>query len=336
MPFLSIIIPVYNKGKYLNKCLRSIAKQSFTDWEVVLVDDGSYDNSPDICDEWAKKDSRFLVIHKTNGGVSTARNAGLKLVTGQYVQFTDADDWWEPEAFNFLYKECSQHGSPDVLIYGITKIFPNGEKSIVQAPISGDFNKKHFFSSLIQGQAETGIYGGVWSKLTRREIIRHNNLEFNQKYNLMEDFDFFLDVYQCSETISVIPHCGYCYLQEAENATSSSNFRFHYPSIMEIRVKAWQITKTICGSSANNDTWLQHELNNLYLGMFTVLENISLSRIQELDREVKNLLPKGFTLNPAGISFNTSIIAWLLNHNCFTLLFLYLSFRNKFNNHIIN
>ena len=97
-PKISIIIPIYKVEKYIRECLDSILNQTFTDWEALLIDDGSPDNSGVICDEYAAKDNRFKVFHKENGGVSSARNLGLEKATGEWVTFIDADDWIEKEA----------------------------------------------------------------------------------------------------------------------------------------------------------------------------------------------------------------------------------------------
>lgn len=102
-PKISIIVPVYNVEKYIRRCLDSIAGQTFTDWECICVDDGTPDASGKICDEYAQKDGRFVVIHKENGGVSSARNVGLDVAKGEYVTFCDSDDWVEKEMLEVFY-----------------------------------------------------------------------------------------------------------------------------------------------------------------------------------------------------------------------------------------
>lgn len=97
-PLISIIIPIYNSEKYLRKCIDSVISQTFNDWEMILIDDGSTDNSGSICNEYAS-DSRVIIKHAQNGGVSKARNMGLRLAKGDYVTFMDSDDWLEPNAF---------------------------------------------------------------------------------------------------------------------------------------------------------------------------------------------------------------------------------------------
>ncbi|SHF22096.1 glycosyltransferase family 2 protein [Alkalibacter saccharofermentans] len=108
---VTIIVPVYNVEEYLNKCIESIVNQSYKEIEIILVDDGSKDNSGSICDEWEKKDSRITVIHKKNGGLSSARNAGLNQSNGQYICFIDSDDWVEPDFIEVLFKHMVEHNA---------------------------------------------------------------------------------------------------------------------------------------------------------------------------------------------------------------------------------
>ena len=100
----SVIVPIYKVEEYLHRCIDSIINQTYTNLEIILVDDGSPDNCPMICDEYAKKDSRIRVIHKKNGGLSDARNAGLEIATGEYIGFVDSDDWIHKDMYHILYK----------------------------------------------------------------------------------------------------------------------------------------------------------------------------------------------------------------------------------------
>ena len=109
MSKISVIIPVYKVEKYLDKCIQSVVNQTFTDLEIILIDDGSPDRCPEICEQWAKKDSRIVVIHKKNGGLSDARNAGLNIATGEFISFVDSDDWIAKNMYeimlNYLKRE---------------------------------------------------------------------------------------------------------------------------------------------------------------------------------------------------------------------------------------
>jgi glycosyltransferase involved in cell wall biosynthesis len=122
MPLISVIIPVYKVEPYLRRCLGSVLSQTFTGWECIIVDDGSPDGCPAICDEYAAKDSRFAVIHQENRGTAHARDAGIKQAKGEFILFSDGDDWLEPEALEALYANQRETGA-DVVIGGIKKIY---------------------------------------------------------------------------------------------------------------------------------------------------------------------------------------------------------------------
>lgn len=109
MKLLSIIVPVYNVKSYLKKCVESIINQTYTNLQIILVDDGSTDGSQDICDEFAQRDSRIVVIHKENGGQSTARNVGMDRAKGVYIAFVDSDDWLEPNMYEALISQLEKH-----------------------------------------------------------------------------------------------------------------------------------------------------------------------------------------------------------------------------------
>lgn len=111
MPEISIIVPVYRAEKWLDRCIKSILNQTFTDFELILVNDGSPDYCPQMCDDWQKKDSRIKVIHKENGGASSARNVGLKAATGVCIGFVDSDDWIEPNMYELLYNDMQQNNA---------------------------------------------------------------------------------------------------------------------------------------------------------------------------------------------------------------------------------
>ena len=111
-PLISVIIPVYKVEKYLDQCVESIVDQTYRNLEIILVDDGSPDRCPEMCDAWAKKDSRIKVVHKANGGLGDARNAGVAMATGDYFGFIDSDDWCEPDMFQELLESCVQFDAP--------------------------------------------------------------------------------------------------------------------------------------------------------------------------------------------------------------------------------
>ena len=125
-PKISVIVPVYKVEKYLNKCVDSIVNQTFTDIEIILVDDGSPDNSGKMCDDWSQKDRRIRVIHKENGGLSDARNRGIQESSGEYIIFIDSDDFIEPKMLEVLYNLATDHDA-DVAISGLCDCYKSGK-----------------------------------------------------------------------------------------------------------------------------------------------------------------------------------------------------------------
>lgn len=179
-PAISIIVPVYNMERYLKECLDSIKAQNFKDWECILVDDGSMDSSPSICDDYAAQDSRFSVIHKENGGLSSARNAALKKATSDYIGFVDADDWIEPNMYELLFRLIKQSDA-DIAQTGYWNEY-RGRKST-----------KHITTStrIIDGTVAMQEIGFdrlpnyVWNKLHHRRII---TCEFPEGRNFEDIF----------------------------------------------------------------------------------------------------------------------------------------------------
>ena len=166
---ISVIVPVYNVEAYLNRCVESIVGQTYRDLEIILVDDGSRDGSPQMCDEWAKKDGRIKVIHKENGGLSDARNAGLAVATGDYVSFVDSDDLIHPQMIELLYQEQEVHHA-DVVECGFLKFRDYNEISsevrTVQDTI--ELTPENALAELI---LEQRIHQIACCKLYRRELL---------------------------------------------------------------------------------------------------------------------------------------------------------------------
>ena len=119
---ISIIIPVYNVKLYLDNCIQSVIQQSYTDFECILVDDGSTDGSSEICDQWAEKDNRIIIVHQPNGGVSSARNKGLEQAKGEYICFIDSDDWVDVDYLSAMINNLKEKET-DLIICGLTQEF---------------------------------------------------------------------------------------------------------------------------------------------------------------------------------------------------------------------
>lgn len=168
MPKLSIIVPVYKVEKYINDCVGSILNQTFTDFELILVDDGSPDNCGKICDEYAKRDSRVVVLHKSNGGLSSARNAGMDVARGEYIAFVDSDDFVASDMFEKMIGQAISTNA-DMVKCGYTAVDDHHNKKAVEC-----FSKKQIFNSDGMGLLDL-YFGGVlftvaWNAVYKRQL----------------------------------------------------------------------------------------------------------------------------------------------------------------------
>ena len=178
---ISVIVPVYNVEKYLNDCIESIISQVYSNLEIILIDDGSLDNSGKICDEYAKKDSRIKVIHKENGGVSSARNIGLDISTGEWIAFIDSDDWIENEYFNELL--CTaKNNNAQIVLCGYNRIIGNKKENINTTGSNNICDNRGFLLNVLNPQ--TG-YGFCHMKIYKKEIIK--NIKFTEGLPVGED-----------------------------------------------------------------------------------------------------------------------------------------------------
>lgn len=166
---ISVIVPVYNMEQYLERCINSIKKQSYSNLEIILVDDGSTDHSADMCDTYAQEDQRIKVIHKVNGGLSDARNAGLAIATGTYIGYVDSDDWIEPQMYQKMYEACIENEAQVAVcryakVYSDETIRGGNHKTTV-------FERDSILKVYLSDNSDYIVYNSVWSKLFAREII---------------------------------------------------------------------------------------------------------------------------------------------------------------------
>ena len=168
-PTVTIIVPIYNAEKHLPRCIDSILSQEYTDFELLLVNDGSTDSSGDICDGYAEKDSRIQVIHKENTGVSDSRNLAIDRARGTYLQFLDSDDWITPDATKLFVGAAEEHRC-DLVIADFYRVV--GERLSQKGDIEEDsvMTREAFASHMMENPADF-YYGVLWNKLYRREIV---------------------------------------------------------------------------------------------------------------------------------------------------------------------
>lgn len=219
---ISVIVPVYNVGMYLNQCIESICRQTYKNLEIILVDDGSTDNSGRICDLYAEKDSRIIVIHKENGGLVSARKAGIKASHGSYIAYVDGDDWIEETMYEKLM-HCLAEQNVDVAMCGRYEDTGAVSKEVFHGIKQGKYDK-NLMSELIYPNMivngtffRWGIFPGVWDKLFKREYIEPFQMQVDESICMGEDA---VCVYPCLlhvESIYILQECLYHYRQTASS-----------------------------------------------------------------------------------------------------------------------
>ena len=242
---ISIIVPVYNSEKYLPETAQSILKQSFSDFELILVDDGSKDGSGKICDQLAAKDTRIKVIHKTNGGICSARNAGLKEAAGEYIAFCDNDDIYLPGLLEDNYALAKKYDA-DVVRYSRSYRTVKDGKVIAEEKTSfkaGVYSSSQFAANFDQiNKAGEGIWAGIY----RRAFLQKNQIDFDETMKFgYEDLDFITKLYLCSPSVVLNPKTYYVWIMRYAHSTSGKTDINNITSLMKcLENKSRLVTQT--------------------------------------------------------------------------------------------
>lgn len=224
---LSIIVPVYNIVHHLSDCVQSVLAQNFQDWEMVLVNDGSTDQSPVLCEEWAKKDKRIHVVHKTNGGLSDARNAGLLEAKGEYIHFLDGDDYYiSDNVLQTLMEHVVQYQYPDTLLFCRVDKYEDTGKEKKERPYNTDFiNHTESIVAVFEHLLRTQRFNmSACFQLLRRECLMENQIFF-EKGLLSEDVDWSMALWQHLKTVKAVNCYGYCYRHRSASISTSLSIR---------------------------------------------------------------------------------------------------------------
>ncbi len=216
LPLISVVVPIYKVEEYLEACVESILRQSYRRLEILLVDDGSPDRCPELADGWAAVDPRVTVIHKGNGGLSSARNAGLDRVSGEYVAFIDSDDWVEPDFIEALYQAAASEGAA-ISVGGFNRAYPEGRRipSVLPSYEAGEVYTVHA-DQAVGYFFETAI--AVWGKLYRRELIRDSRFIEGR---MAEDIPFQTELLRRTERVAFCDRHLYNYRQRAGSIARS-------------------------------------------------------------------------------------------------------------------
>lgn len=236
---ISVIVPVYNVEEYLPQCLDSICTQTYKDLEIILVDDGSTDSSGAICDQWAEKDPRIRVIHKKNGGVSAARNEGLKAATGALIGFVDSDDWVEPDMYEKMKKRM---GSADVVMSGFfdypygmdCQAIPRGIRAVRPCGYEG---------AVLQIMSRDCYYCTLWNKLYRMKAVKKGGrlIQFDTALDFGEDEIWLLQVLKNSKKITFLPEPLYHWRRREGSITRFDRVSEKQMSLLEAKKQSFRL-----------------------------------------------------------------------------------------------
>ena len=268
-PLISIIVPVYNSEKFLSECINSIICQTFTSWELLLIDDGSTDKSAQICDAYALKDSRIKVFHKKNAGVSSARNVGICHATGEWVSFIDADDIVHNRFLEGMYMPLLNGESVDFVHGGCFNMKGGKITSINQSYNNYvDSDPSYVISNL---------RGLVFSKLFRLSNIKNSSLYFDERMKIAEDMAFTIDYMLTVRKYAFVSEIGYYY--RVDNMDSATRTK---------RILPYHMQK-------QSFLHLYSSINN-YLQKFNLSEKQMLIRYQQLAHQLQDLIKSMYLL----------------------------------------
>ena len=249
---LSIIVPVYNAKKYLKKCIDSILKQTYTDFELILIDDGSTDNSGEICDEYAKANSNIRVIHKENEGLVAARKTGLQNALGEYIGFVDSDDYIDEGMYETLMKPIEKNNA-DISIGGLVSVNENGVlNELFNKFAEGFYDKKRMTEEVFpkmlyhSGFINYGIIPGVVVKVFKKSVLEKGIAKVDNRIKMGEDGAITFNTIFYAKSIYFVDSAQYYYVQHAESMIHKYNpkrmeeFMFLYDCLYSIEDKEFK------------------------------------------------------------------------------------------------
>ena len=221
MKKISVIIPIYNVEKYLKRCIESIIKQTYSNLEIILVDDGSPDGCAKICDEYKNKDERIVVIHKKNGGLSDARNAGLKVATGEIISYIDSDDYVDLDMYEKMTKAMEEKNA-DIVVCGTNIDYEDGHTKEKCEKEEKSFNREE---ALIELNSFKSFDMAVWNKLYKREVVDKIEFPVGKK---SEDYFVMYQYFARAKKVVIINQAKYHYFQRSNSISRGKNVTHDY------------------------------------------------------------------------------------------------------------
>lgn len=285
MDLISVIVPVYKVEKYLDRCVKSIVSQTYKNLEIILVDDGSPDNCPAMCDAWGEKDSRVKVFHQTNRGVSAARNTGINFSKGKYIAFVDSDDWIGERFIEVLYSLC-QTGEFDISACNVKIVDENGEQLThcnEESLTVKVVDSENAFRDVMNG---IGFRATPWNKLYKRSLFE--NIEFPEEKKHEDEF-FTTRIIHEAQKLIYTSECLYYYVQQGQSWMHTSSIQ--HLDALDAHLERVELFKNYYRS-----LYLDDKVNfciacsNFYMSMLqdnAVHKKVALKRIKQTRRKVR-------------------------------------------------
>lgn len=315
---VSLIVPVYNAVKYLSRCVDSILNQNYTDFELILVNDGSTDGSLAICEDFERRDSRVFVINEDNQGVSSARNHGIKVAKGDYICFVDADDYVSPSYLDQLVSPALLNDRIDLVLQGRIKC--EREKQILVAPDRDDV----YYLSKDSGffdDVSLFRFCAVFSKLFKRNIIQNHEISFSKTLNHGEDFDFLANYLIYCDGVQVSTCTNYYYMiNDGSLSDRRSRFENEYPCLSHLSVSLTKLSQ--CYKNHALDKQVREFLAYYTARVLTSVyepprseRSVRINHLKTIDKAFVKLYRDYF--NPSAI--NNKIFKFLYVNKCYCL-----------------
>lgn len=324
---VSVIIPVYNVEKFLNRCVDSILSQTYKNIEIILVDDGAQDSSPQICDEYAKLDTRVKVIHKKNGGLASARNAGLKVAKGDYILFVDSDDWIKDITVEELLNIAVKNQVDFVRFIPVSAGYPDrpdgtpinfGTEDFME---DGVYNKEKMIRDIyprlfVTPQLTMGPIVAAWRSLYNRKFLVDNNLYFDEEVKYSEDAIFSAKVVYNSNKFYYIKG-GYYYNYFYNTSSITKSFKKDRWNVCKILSSTF---KKEFGNKSDYDFSKQLHLEDIYNVLNALGQNTHIESFKNRYRYVKEIFNDNFTkqsmkyINLTDVNIKLKIILYLIKY----------------------
>ena len=246
---VSVIIPMYNAANSIEGCVSSVINQTYKNIEIIIVDDGSTDSSPELCNKLKTKDARITVYHNSNSGVSASRNFGISKASGDYICFIDSDDYMHEDLIEDSLERAFKSNA-DVVVYGFT--YCTVDTSEREDSIIDEFagTSADFFNNCFNKVVESELLNAPWNKLIKRSFLVNGKISFDTRYSICEDIIFSIDLFSQADRISVLPKSYYDYtLQKSQSLRSN----FHNNFFEAIR-ETYRKGIIYCNQFENNDS----------------------------------------------------------------------------------